>query len=65
MKSRPLYNKLYQDLIREKYPDRESDCSAYLEKKNWTALDVIQVENILFADQQKKSKKKSNQKHRA
>lgn len=37
MENRPLYNKLYTDMIREKYPDKEAHCNSYLKKENWTA----------------------------
>ena len=48
MDNRPFYHKLYADLIRDKYPDKMPDCSGYLQKENWTALDVIQVNELLF-----------------
>ena len=65
MKNRPLYHKLYADMIREKYPEKEASCSSYLKKENWTALDVIQVNTILFAEQHKQMEIASDQKHRA
>lgn len=65
MGNRPLYHKLYADMIRAKYPEKEACCSNYLKKKNWTALDVIQVNTILFAKHHKQMEIASNQKHRA
>ncbi|MFT4223191.1 helix-turn-helix domain-containing protein [Dysgonomonas sp.] len=65
MKNRPLYHKLYADMIREKYPDKEACCSSYLKKENWTALDVIQINAILFAKHHKQMEIASDQKHRA
>lgn len=65
MENRPLYHKLYADMIREKYPDKEACCSSYLKKENWTALDVIQINAILFAKHHKQMEIASDQKHRA
>lgn len=65
MSNRPFYNKLYADLIRDKYPEKQQDCNYYLQKENWTALDVIQVNELLFGSKQKKSDNMINQKHRA
>lgn len=48
MDNRPFYHKLYTDLIRNKCPEKESACLVYLQKENWTALDVIQVNELLF-----------------
>ncbi|MBK5719844.1 hypothetical protein JGH11_03050 [Dysgonomonas sp. Marseille-P4677] len=52
MENRPFYHKLYADMIREKYPDLEQSCANYLNKKNRTTLDVIEINTILFAKKQ-------------
>jgi hypothetical protein len=65
MGNRPFYSKLYQDMIREKYPEKEACCRNYLKKKRWTALDVIEVNTLLFGSRQKQEEIASNQKHRA
>ncbi len=51
--NRPFYRKLYTDLIRDKYPDMEPACSVYLQKENWTAPDVIQVNELLFGNKER------------
>lgn len=63
--NRPLYHKIYTDMIRDKYPDREENCRDYLNKKNWTALDVIRVNMILFSKKQGHKEILSGQRHRA
>jgi hypothetical protein len=63
--NRPLYHKLYADMIRDKYPEKEKSCSIYLKKENWTALDVICVNSILFAKKHGQQEIASDQRHRA
>lgn len=65
MENRPFYHKLYADMIRDKYPDREQKCADYLNKEDWTALDVIKVNTILFAKKQGHNEISSDQRHRA
>lgn len=65
MENRPLYHKLYADMIRDKYPDKEHRCAEYLNKKNWTALDVIHINAILFGKKQEQKEVASDQRHRA
>lgn len=65
MENRPFYHKLYADMIRDKYPDRKQKCADYLNKKDWTALDVIKVNTILFAKKQGHNEISSDQRHRA
>jgi hypothetical protein len=65
MENRPYYHKLYADLIRDKYPDREADCRIYLQKENWTALDVIRVNELLFRQPKHGTDKRTDQMHRA
>lgn len=63
--NRPLYHKIYADMIRDKYPDREENCINYLNKRNWTALDVIRVNMILFSNKQGRKEILLEQRHRA
>ena len=65
MKNRPRYNKLYADLIREKCPEKMSLCNDYFQKENWTSLDVMYVNDLLFGHEKKKSEMAIDQKHRA
>ena len=45
---KPDYRKIYQDLIRAKFPHRESDFLAVLQKEEFTNYDVIQLNRNLF-----------------
>lgn len=65
MKNRPFYHKLYADMIRDKYPDKEQKCTRYLKKENWTALDVIQVNTLLSENQPQREQVTSDRRHRA
>lgn len=65
MDNRPYYHKLYADLIREKYPNKEQACCDYLKKEHWTALDVIQVNEVLFGSKKNRQDRKIDQQHRA
>lgn len=64
-KNRPFYHRLYADMIRDKYPEKETLCAKFLRKDNWIALDVIQVNEILFGSKKDKTDVKIDQKHRA
>ena len=52
-------------MIRDKYPEKKSICTDYLQKKNWTALDVIQVNELLFGLGKKKADVRMDHKHRS
>lgn len=65
MKNRPFYHKVYADMIRDKYSDKESLCARYLQKENWTALDVIEVNELLFGSQKRRADRQIDQKHRS
>ncbi|MDR1706793.1 MAG: hypothetical protein LBR46_02190 [Prevotella sp.] len=64
MDNRPFYHKLYADLIREKCPGKEQECFFYLQKENWTALDVIKVNELLFGSK-KRADQSIDKKHRS
>lgn len=63
--NRPFYHKLYADMIRDKYPHKESLCSHFLQKEHWTALDVIQVNELLFGVEKKQADVRKDMMHRA
>lgn len=65
MNNRPFYNKLYADLIRDKYPEKRSVCAIYFRKKHWTALDVIAVNELLFGSHKKQGDRKIDKMHRS
>lgn len=56
---------MYTDLIRDKYPEKEAICQKYIRKQQWIALDVIQINDILFGSNKSKFSKIIDQKHRA
>ncbi len=51
----PDYRKIYRDMIRMKYPDKEALCRSILEKKNIDPLDIIRLNAIITGknDQEK------------
>ena len=65
VENRPYYHKIYADMIKDKYPDKVNMCESYLKKENWTALDVITVNDILFGSNKEKEDIAIDQKHRA
>lgn len=65
MENRPNYRKLYADMIRDKYPEKVSECASCFEKEEWTALDVIRINEKLFGSQKRKSDLKVDRAHRA
>ena len=65
MDNKPFYSKLYADIIRDKYPEKELSCLAYLSKENWTALDVIEVNEFLFGSKKQKGDVRIDRKHRS
>ena len=62
-KNRPLYRQLYADMIRDKYPEKAALCAKFLQKKEWIALDVIQINEILFGSKKDRSDVEIDQKH--
>lgn len=63
-KSAPDYKKIYTDIIFKKYPDKYKFCDAILQKDVLSALDVIQLNGIIFTCEDKETSK-FNQKHRS
>lgn len=50
----PDYKRIYSDLIELKYPEKKDVCSILFEKNTMTALDVIQINRIIFGKSRKK-----------
>ncbi|NIF06155.1 helix-turn-helix domain-containing protein [Chryseobacterium sp. Tr-659] len=46
--SKPAYKKIYEDMLRIKFPDKKKDCETILTKACLSEFDVLQIENILF-----------------
>lgn len=51
--TRPNYKALYADLIQKKYPTRLKEIEKYLSKEILTALDVIQINDLIFSNKTK------------
>lgn len=62
--SRPDYHRIYSDIIKLKYPEKERYCQHLLATQYLSALDIIQLNNIIFSDLGKESLI-FNQKHRS
>lgn len=45
---KPDYQRIYTDLLKMKFPEKEKECLSLLQKKNFSQLDVIKLESILF-----------------
>lgn len=52
-------------MIRDKYPEKEFLCRHYLRKENWTALDVLEVNRLLFESRKIKDTSLNEATHRA
>ncbi|ROH97697.1 helix-turn-helix domain-containing protein [Chryseobacterium daecheongense] len=61
---KPNYHKIYKDLIEKKYPEKEKKCIRILSKKELSAIDVIELSQIIF-NTEKKEEIRRNQKHRS
>lgn len=56
----PDYKTIYSDIIHKKYPEKESECSALLQKKDLSVMDIIELNKKIFGIAQSE-----NQKHRS
>lgn len=50
--NRPNYNKIYKDLISIKFPEKQSDFDHILNKTELSRLDIIKINNKLFASKE-------------
>lgn len=57
----PDYRKIYQDMIRMKYPEKEELCQSILSKKRIEPLDIIRL-NAVIAGNSYKERVRDNQK---
>ncbi|SHM72239.1 transposase [Chryseobacterium polytrichastri] len=60
----PDYKRIFNDIIKMKYPHKKEDCFHILEKENLSLLDVLKLNSIIFnvAD---KERSILNQQHKA
>ena len=61
----PDFQKIYSEIIEKYYPEKEKECKFYLNRADWSSLDVITVNNILFSQKSSREILEFNQKHRA
>lgn len=62
--STPNYIKIYSDIIKIKFPEKEQECNNILYKKNnLSLLDVIKLNSIIFGSP--KNLTKDNQRHKS
>jgi DNA-binding transcriptional regulator YiaG len=62
--SQPDFRRIYTDILNKKFPEKKSECEKILNKKVFTELDVIAINNIIFPPSTKEIRK-SNQQHRS
>lgn len=61
---KPNYNKIYNDIIAKKFPDKKELCCHLLRKKSLSVLDIIEINELLFQSK-KRDSNIANQKFRA
>lgn len=59
---KPNYKKIYEDLIKYKYPEKIEACRSFFEKSELNFIDVININSIISKTANTKS---GNQKYRA
>jgi len=62
--SQPDFKRIYTDILEKKFPEKKKLCEKILSKKTLSELDVIAINNIIFAPVSKDIIK-SNQQHRS
>ena len=62
--SRPDYKKIFKDIIIKKCPDRKDEFKYYLQKEQFSIMDVISLNSKIFKLNDKKTLD-FNQKHRS
>ncbi|MET3537441.1 helix-turn-helix domain-containing protein [Chryseobacterium limigenitum] len=60
--NRPDYKKIYTDIIMKRNPEKMSECLPILEKDDFSLLDILLIEKIIFGKQEEKHS--FNQRHR-
>jgi|SRR5690606_2112501 len=60
----PDYKKIYSDILKFKFPHKKEACKPLLEKENLSAIDVIELNKIIFGATDKNTLT-FNQKHRS
>ncbi len=60
----PNYKRIFQDIIKMKYPHKEERCRNILDKKELLVMDVININQMIFGTKDKESFA-FNQSHRS
>lgn len=61
--AQPNYHKIYSDILEQKFPDKIDDCKVFLEKKTFSALEIITLNQIIFGKEM--NTENINAKHRS
>ncbi|MFZ4928305.1 helix-turn-helix domain-containing protein [Chryseobacterium sp. Mn2064] len=64
MKKSPNYQRIYTDIIQQKFPHKLNECRTLLEKQRLYAIDVIQLNKIIF-NTKERDVEEFDQKHRS
>lgn len=46
--TKPNYKRIYTDILRNKYPEKEGECISLLRKKNLSSLEIIRLNEKIF-----------------
>lgn len=57
---KPNYRRIYTDILEYKHPEKKQQCHTILSKIQLSAMDVINLNNIIFYDTIKKDKNKKH-----
>ena len=49
-KIRPNYKQIYLDILTDKFPEKLSVLEKFLKKKNFSSLDVIHINQLIFGN---------------
>ena len=62
---KPNYKTIYTDILSKKYPEKKDKCIHLLDKKNLSALDIINLNVQIFGARTSKTHNNSNQRYRS
>lgn len=48
MTAQPDFKKIYSDLIQNKFPEKMEKCIHFFTKEDWTSLDVLKINSLIF-----------------
>ncbi|SDJ11733.1 transposase [Chryseobacterium jejuense] len=59
--SQPNYQRIYSDIIEQKFPYKKAECETLLEKKILSAMDIMELNNRIFGTKDQDFKKMNQQ----